>query len=187
MKIYTRTGDKGTTGLYGGERVLKSAARINAYGTVDEANSMIGLARSLISDEQLDGVLAELQNSLFDVGADLATPHDARQREKLSLMDAGDVTRLEGQIDKFEAELEPLRQFILPGGDPAAAALQVARTVLRRAERDAVLLAQTEDVNPEVIAYLNRLSDLLFSLARTVNQRAGVSEARWQVKGRPRG
>jgi cob(I)alamin adenosyltransferase len=186
MKIYTRTGDKGSTSLFGGERVLKSAARINAYGTVDEANSLIGLARSSLADTQLDETLADIQNRLFDVGADLATPAGARQRKALALIDADDVGRLEALIDSFEAELEPLQQFIVPGGVPAAAALQVARAVLRRAERETVLLAQSEDVNPEVISFLNRLSDLLFTLARTVNQRMGVSEARWHVRGRQR-
>lgn len=186
MKIYTKTGDQGFTALFGGERVLKSAARINAYGTVDEANSLLGLARSTLRDAELDAVLADLQNSLFDVGADLATPHDARQRAALSLIDEQDVTQLETLIDTFHEQLEPLTQFILPGGDPAAAALQVARAVLRRAERETVLLAQDENVNSDVIRYLNRLSDLLFTLARLVNQRLEVSETRWHVKGRPR-
>jgi cob(I)alamin adenosyltransferase len=186
MKIYTKTGDKGSTSLFGGQRVLKSSLRINAYGTVDEANSLIGLARSTLADSVIDETLADIQNSLFDVGADLATPHDARQRKALGLIDEDDVVRLERLIDGFDAELEPLRQFILPGGTPAAAALQAARATLRRGEREAVLLAQSEEVNPQVIAYLNRLSDLLFTLARTVNKRMGVSEARWHVKSRKR-
>lgn len=186
MKIYTRTGDKGTTGLYGGERVLKSTRRVGAYGTVDEANSALGLARSFIGDSELDALLSDLQNALFDVGADLATPFGTRQRDRIVPIDEEDVARLEALIDRYDAELEPLSNFILPGGDTASAGLQLARSVVRRAEREVVALAQEEEVNPQVTVYLNRLSDLLFTLARLANVRAGVSEVRWHVKQRSR-
>lgn len=186
MKIYTRTGDDGTTGLYGGERRAKSDPRVAAYGSVDEANSVIGLARAHLMDDGLDSVLAEVQNALFDVGADLATPLDARQRSRIDPLNAADVARLEGMIDRFSEELEPLSAFILPGGTAAAAALHLARTVTRRAEREVIALREREPVSAELIAYLNRLSDLLFTLARLTNVRQGVSETRWSVRGRTR-
>lgn len=186
MKIYTRTGDKGETGLYGGERVSKNDLRVRAYGTVDEANSSIGLARSLMREPDLDEALAEIQNALFDVGADLATPSGARQREQLVPVGGEDVAWLEEVIDHFSAELEALSSFILPGGDAAGAALHLARAVVRRAEREVIELGEQVVVAAELRSYLNRLSDLLFTLARVANMRAGISETRLKVKGRSR-
>lgn len=182
MKIYTRTGDSGQTGLYGGERVSKSALRVTAYGSVDEASSFIGLARAGLMDRELDQKLAQVQSLLFELGADLATPHTARQRDRLQPITAEDVTWVEQLIDSLDQELEPLTAFILPGGDPAAAALHVARSVVRRAEREAVALMEQETVNPETVRFLNRVSDLLFNAARLVNTRTGVSEHRWQAR-----
>lgn len=186
MKIYTRTGDAGTTALFGGERVAKSSARVRAYGSVDEANAQLGVARAALQDDELDALLRDLQNALFDVGADLATPEGAPARERLVPIDAVDCERLEAWIDRLDAELPPLRRFVLPGGHPAAAALHVARTVARRAEREVVALAEAETVNPQVGVFLNRLSDLLFVAARVVNARAGVAEAPWAAAARPR-
>lgn len=186
MKIYTRTGDEGKTGLYGGDRRAKDDPRVVAYGTVDEANSVLGLARSLLADPELDEVLAEVQNGLFDLGADLATPFGTKQREKITPMEADDVTWLEEAIDHFSNELEPLRSFVLPGGDSAAAALHHARTVARRAEREVITLASSEEIGAQARVYLNRLSDLLFVMARVANVRSGVSETRWTVRSRPR-
>ena len=186
MKIYTKTGDKGTTGLYGGERVPKDALRVNAYGTVDEANAAIGLARAQLADKPMDEHLATIQNALFDLGADLATPNGSNYRKNITPMDDADIASLEVLIDRYDEDLLPLQNFILPGGHPASAALQFARTVVRRAEREVITLKGQEEINEHVIVYLNRLSDLLFVLARIVNMKAGVSEARWHVKGRPR-
>jgi cob(I)alamin adenosyltransferase len=186
MKIYTRTGDAGTTALFGGERVTKTSPRVRAYGSVDEANALLGVARTQVDAADLDGLLAELQKALFDVGADLATPEGATVREHVRPMDEHDVQRLEGWIDRLETEVAPLKHFVLPGGDPAAAQLHVARTVVRRAEREVVALAEQEAVNLHAAVYLNRLSDLLFVLARVVNARHGVAEAKWAADGRPR-
>lgn len=186
MKIYTKTGDKGTTALYGGERVSKDARRVNAYGTVDEANAVLGLARAHLEDEALGSELAKLQNALFDLGADLATPHGSRYRENITPIDEDDVAHVEGLIDRLEEELAPLQNFILPGGHPAAAALHMARGVTRRAERNVVELMHEAEVNAQVGIYLNRLSDLLFVMARVVNAGADISETEWHVKGRER-
>jgi cob(I)alamin adenosyltransferase len=186
MKIYTRTGDRGDTGLYGGERVAKNDPRVQAYGTIDEANSAIGVARSLLREPDIDEALAEVQNALFDVGADLATPAGARQREQLTLIAPEDVAWLEQVIDHFSLELEPLSSFILPGGDAAAAALHLARSVVRRGEREVTALAEQVEIGADLRSYLNRLSDLLFTLARVANMRAGVSEGRLRVRGRTR-
>lgn len=184
MKIYTKTGDAGETGLYGGERVKKYSKRVSSYGTVDEANSTIGLARAHLGDTEIDGVLAQIQNALFDVGADLATPSGSKYEKNLVRIDAQDVENLEHLIDRFQEECPPWSNFIHPGGTPAAATLQLARAITRRAEREVLELESLEEVNHEVIVYLNRLSDFLFILARVVNARAGVSEAGWHVKGR---
>lgn len=182
MKIYTRTGDAGTTALYGGERVSKDARRVEAYGTVDEANAILGTVRSHLGElGAFDRLLAELQSTLFDVGADLATP-ESRYRENIVPLSKGDVERLEREIDRLGAELPELRAFILPGGHPAAAALHHARTVVRHAERRVVELMRHEDANPQVAVYLNRLSDLLFVLARAVNAAAGAAEPEWQAR-----
>lgn len=184
MKIYTKTGDAGETGLYGGERVKKTAQRVEAYGTVDECNSAIGLARAHLTDTELDAVLSGLQNALFDVGADLATPNDSPYAKNVSRIDDTDVGALETLIDRLQEQCPPFTNFIHPGGTPASAALHVARTVARRAEREVLRLEAEEPTNHEVARYLNRLSDFLFILSRVVNARAGVSEAAWHVKGR---
>jgi cob(I)alamin adenosyltransferase len=184
MKIYTKTGDAGQTGLYGGERVSKTAQRVEAYGTVDECNSAIGMARAAMTDAELDGVLAGVQNALFDVGADLATPDGSQYAKNVSRMDAQDVEGLEALIDAYQEQCPPWSNFIHPGGTPAAAALHLARTIARRAEREVLRLEEQEPANHEVTRYLNRLSDFLFILARVVNARSGVNEAGWHVKGR---
>lgn len=187
MKIYTRSGDGGDTALFGGGRVSKDDARVRAYGTVDEANAALAMARSALAaavkpDAELDALLASLQSALFDLGSDLATPLEAKARRAIHALQADDVTALEDRIDVFDAELEPLTSFVLPGGEAAAAALHLARTVVRRAERDAVTLAATAAINPEALRYLNRLSDLLFTLARVVNARAGRADVPWRPR-----
>ena len=184
MKIYTKTGDDGTTGLYGGQRVRKDALRVCAYGSVDEANALLGIVRAQLGDIELNAELERIQNILFDLGADLATPEDSSQGASIRRIDAEDVESLEQAIDRYDSQLEPLRHFILPGGDPAAAALHLARTVVRRAEREVLRLQSEEAVNAYVGVYLNRLSDLLFVMARTANIKSGVSEVRWQAKKR---
>ncbi len=178
MKIYTKTGDAGETGLYGAERVVKAHPRVEAYGTVDEANSAIGLARSLLPEghPDLHELLERIQNALFDLGADLATRMGSPYEKNIARMDTQDVEELEEAIDRYMEESPPFRGFILPGGHPAAAALHLARTVVRRAERKVVALSREEPVNPEVVRYLNRLSDLLFVLARVVNREAQAIE-----------
>jgi cob(I)alamin adenosyltransferase len=181
-RIYTRTGDAGDTSLATGERRRKSDLRIDAYGSVDETNACIGVARlHTAGDAVLDPMLARVQNELFDLGADLATPG----RQESAAADAlritsGQVARLEREIDQLNAELSPLSSFVLPGGEPAAAALHVARTVCRRAERLAVALdgRPGEDVSREALKYLNRLSDLLFTAARWAN-RKGAADVLW--------
>ena len=184
MKLYTRTGDAGETGLYGGERLGKDHPRVEAYGEVDEANSQIGFARSLLPERagRLDAELARIQNALFDLGADLATREGGVHAEKVRRMRAEDVAELEAWTDRYTEEGPPFTGFVLPGGHPAAAALQLARAVTRRAERRVVALARTEDVNPEALRFLNRLSDLLFAMARWLNHTQGVSEPLWQPR-----
>ncbi len=172
-RIYTRTGDDGSTGLVDGGRRTKDDARIAAYGTVDEANSVIGLAR-LHAEPALDAMLARIQNDLFDVGADLATPGDDGPEGPNLRATPAQVARLEAEIDAMNATLSPLTSFILPGGTPAAAHLHLARTVVRRAERLAVTTARAEPVNPCAIHYLNRLSDHLFVAARVANPHGDV-------------
>jgi len=178
VKLYTKTGDDGETGLFGGPRVRKNSPRIEAYGTVDELNAVVGVVRTHGPPADLDELLARIQNELFDLGAELATPEPA----KFGIAGATDahVAALEREIDRYEAELEPLRQFILPGGTPAAAALHLARVVCRRAERCVVTLTETEALSPNTVIYLNRLSDLLFVLARAANRRAGVADVPWR-------
>ena len=178
MKIYTKTGDTGDTSLFGGTRVRKSVPRVAAYGDVDELNAQLGLARVSATDSEIAAELLQLQRDLFALGAQLADPNHkiASQVSKAVLRDA-DVVRLEQLIDKLEGELPPLRHFILAGGDACGAALHVARAVCRRAERGIVALEPT--VDPVLLKYINRLSDLLFVLARTANQRAGAAETPW--------
>jgi len=182
MKIYTRTGDTGTTALFGGDRVGKNHPRIEAYGTVDETNAYLGLARSLLEDQpgavRLEPLLARLQDDLFILGADLATPSESRA--VVPRIDQAHITRLEEAIDAFEADLPPLKHFILPGGTSVAGMLHVARTVCRRAERLTVAASAEEAISLEATIYLNRLSDLLFVLARWVNRQAGIEEAAWK-------
>lgn len=188
-KIYTRTGDDGTTGLGSGERRLKSDVRVDAYGTVDEANSCIGLARPHTAEAhaEIDAMLGRIQNDLFDLGADLAMPDTGKPLgyEPLRIV-AAQVVRVEQDIDALNANLQPLRSFVLPGGSPAAAALHIARTVARRAERLMVELAQKEGehVNPEGLKYINRVSDFLFVAARAVNDN-GKRDVLW-VPGKNR-
>ena len=181
MKIYTRTGDAGDTGLFGGGRVPKDDDRVEAYGDVDELNAAIGLARALESMPRVDEVLVAVQRDLFGLGALLATPDLDRMRQQLAKarVDEGRITELERAIDDGERELEPLRAFIVPGGTPKAAALHVARTVCRRAERRVVHLARDVEIPPLVVIYLNRLSDLLFVLARVASRRGGAGEVTW--------
>lgn len=180
MKIYTKTGDKGDTALFGGERVSKTHPRVEAYGDVDELNAALGLARSIEMMPRVDEIIVTLQRDLFAIGALLATPDRdkmKRQLEKASI-DERRIKELEQSIDDGDAELEPLRSFIVPGGTPKAAALHVARTVCRRAERRVIALDQ-EEIPAIVVVYLNRLSDLLFTLARVANRRAGAGEVTW--------
>jgi cob(I)alamin adenosyltransferase len=180
MKIYTRTGDEGDTGLFGGGRVPKTHPRVEAYGDVDELNAAIGLARAIESMPRVDEVLVPLQRDLFAIGALLATPDldkMKRQLEKASIDDRR-IAELEHAIDDGDRELEPLKSFIVPGGTAKAAALHVARTVCRRAERRVISLTD-ENIPQIVVVYLNRLSDLLFTLARVANRRAGAGEVTW--------
>jgi cob(I)alamin adenosyltransferase len=181
LRIYTRTGDQGTTGLFGGGRVDKHHPRVEAYGDVDELNAALGLARSIEMMPRIDEVLVPVQRDLFAIGALLATPDHAKMREQLekARIDEERIAQLERAIDDGEAELEPLRSFIIPGGTPKAAALHVARTVCRRAERRVVALARDVDLPELAVRYLNRLSDLLFVLARVANRRAGAGEVTW--------
>jgi cob(I)alamin adenosyltransferase len=176
-KIYTRGGDKGETSLGDGTRVAKHDLRVAAYGTVDEANAVIGLAR-LHADAAADAMLARIQNDLFDLGADLCRPGADPDEPRALRMQEGQVRRLESEIDALNAELQPLDSFVLPGGTPAAAQLHQARTVVRRAERLTTELAERAPVNPIAIRYLNRLSDHLFVLARHLNDR-GAADVLW--------
>jgi cob(I)alamin adenosyltransferase len=178
VKIYTRTGDTGETSLFDGTRARKDDARVDAYGEVDELNAWIGLARASQLDPALDGELVAIQRDLFALGAQLADPADKlAARVTKAVISDDDVVRLERLIDRLEDQLPPLRRFILAGGTPAGAALHVARTVCRRAERRMVGLAPP--VDPVLVRYANRLSDLLFVLARAVNHRGGVPETEW--------
>jgi cob(I)alamin adenosyltransferase len=184
MKIYTKTGDKGDTGLFGGGRVSKANARVDVYGEVDELNSVIGLARATRFDDAVDDLLARVQSRLFDLGAELATSPDSKVELGIALVSEAEVLALELAIDKAEEELQPLKTFVLPGGSPAAAHLHLARTVCRRAERKLVALADDEPVRAECIRYLNRLSDALFVLARLANHRGGLGDVPWLGAGR---
>jgi cob(I)alamin adenosyltransferase len=185
MKIYTRTGDRGETGLFGGQRVPKDHVRVDAYGDVDELNSLLGVAVAHLEPAGFGDVAAGLravQSDLFTVGANLATPapeDGGRESAWIPEMPEGRIEELERWIDEAEEALEPLKAFVLPGGAPAAAYLHLARTVCRRAERKVVGLARESHVDPQWITYLNRLSDLLFTLARYVNYRAAVADVPW--------
>lgn len=186
--IYTRTGDQGDTGLFGGRRVRKDHLRVEAYGTVDELNTLLGVAQAACRDEELSALLLSFQNTLFQLGSDLATPPDEKTRRgavTVHRVETGRVAHLEALIDQYEAELPPLRNFILPGGDCLAASLHHCRAVCRRAERRCVTLLHSEEteeqpaLNSEALRYLNRLSDLLFVLARVANRRQGLEDIVW--------
>ncbi len=181
FKIYTRTGDKGTTMLFGGDRVPKNHPRLDAYGTVDELNSHIGLARAFVKDEKLGKILSDLQNDLFDLGGDLATPLE-KTKVEISRIDDSYITKLEKTIDELQEVLPELKVFILPGGSAASGHLHVARTVCRNAERKTVALAENFAVNEKVVVYLNRLSDLLFVLARYANFIEKIPEPVWEPR-----
>jgi cob(I)alamin adenosyltransferase len=183
MKIYTKTGDDGSTGLFGGGRLGKDALRVESYGTVDETNAALGVARASGLPPEIDALLAEVQADLFGLGAELACVPGKEHKLAGAAIAASASTRLERAIDAFEAELEPLANFVLPAGTPGAAQLHLCRTVCRRAERRVVALGHSERVRPELIVYLNRLSDLLFVLARCVNRRAQVPDVPWAPRG----
>ena len=178
MKIYTKTGDDGNTGLQGNFRIAKSHPRIIAYGTVDEANASLGIVLANKLDEDITNILTEIQNDLFLLGADLSNPNlnDVKNRVSLEA-----VEKLENYIDKFEAELSPLTNFILPGGDIAAAQIHFTRTVVRRAETLVVYLSEKDEINSNCIRYLNRLSDLFFVIGRLINKRKGKDDVPWKI------
>lgn len=177
MKIYTKTGDKGETGLFGSDRVSKDSKRIEAYGTVDELNSVIGVVRSMNPPKEIDDMLHEIQENLFTLGADLATPTDSNS--SVPRISPTEVTRLEQHIDAIDPTLKPLKHFILPGGSQVAAMIHFSRTVCRRAERRVVKLAKKENIGELPVIYLNRLADLLFVLARYANYLVGTREQEW--------
>jgi len=185
MKIYTRSGDSGQTGLFGGGRVPKDDPRVAAYGEVDELNAAVGVARAA-GLGALDPVCQEIQDALFTVGAVLATPGETRAAAHIPRIEDGWVGALESRIDALQAELPPQNHFILPGGTPGSAALHLARTVCRRAERAVVPLVRGGEVDGLALRYLNRLSDLLFVMARAANHRAGVEDVPWIPGGTPR-
>jgi cob(I)alamin adenosyltransferase len=182
MKLYTKTGDDGTTGLFGGGRVPKASPRVDAYGTVDETNALLGVARSTHLAPAMDAVLAAVQEDLFTLGAELACVPGKESKLPAAPIGEADIARLEAAIDAADAACPPLANFVLPGGSAQAAALHVARTVARRAER-AVLGLHDNPVRREVVIYLNRLSDLLFALARQSNVVAGVPDVPWKPRG----
>lgn len=179
VKIYTRTGDGGDTGLFDGTRVPKNHPRVAAYGDVDELNAWLGFTRASMSDQDLAAMLDHIQRDLFALGARLADPaHRIAERVTKAAVSQEDIARLEGWIDRLESELPPLRRFILPSGSAAAAALHVGRTICRRAERGIVSLGP-DAIEPELLIYVNRLSDLLFVMGRAANRRSGVAETEW--------
>lgn len=189
MKIYTKTGDKGETALYGGERVSKASARVESYGTIDELNSFIGFAKTEITNEKVLFQLKKIQFDLFTLGSESATPTDkltlANGKSRLTLVISEiEIEELESWMDEFEEELEPLQYFILPGGGKSATSLHICRTVCRRAERSLVFLNESEEVRPELIKYLNRLSDYLFVLARYVSKINRETEEYWNPNNR---
>jgi cob(I)alamin adenosyltransferase len=185
-KIYTRTGDKGQTGLGDGRRVDKASARVGVMGTVDEANGIIGVARvkaAKLTDRTANAALMRIQNDLFDLGADLCMPGVDKADDVRLRITPGQVKRLEKEIDAMNADLAPLTSFILPGGAAAAAHLHLARSVVRRAERECWVLAAEDHVNPAVLQYLNRLSDHLFVMARWINLKTGAGDVLWKPGG----
>ncbi len=181
MKIYTKGGDKGETGLFGGERVPKNSQRIEAYGTIDELNSFIGQAVTEVKSEEVKELLISIQSQLFTAGSDLATPRSEKNdKYNIPRVPIEFYENAEIQIDKFEAELEPLKNFILPGGSKAAALLNICRTTCRRAERRVVALKSAEEIGDNIIIFLNRLSDLFFVLARYENMISGIPDTIWK-------
>ncbi len=178
MKIYTGKGDKGETGLYGGKRVPKNSARIEAYGIVDELNSFVGLAVTEVVDKDVKSLLLKIQNQLFTVGAELATPEEKKQEEDGTPAEFYSI--IEKEIDKFDAKLEELKSFILPGGSKSSANLHVCRTIIRRAERAVVSLKNSVEISNNILIFLNRLSDLFFVLARYENQVSGNPDVKWE-------
>lgn len=181
MRIYTKTGDAGETSLFGGGRVPKHHLRVEAYGTIDEVNSALGVARAAQPSKQGDEWLELLQNQLFHLGSDLATPLSVKA-DWITRVSEADVAWLESTIDHMSQELAPLSNFILPGGTPAAAQLQLARAICRRAERLIVALSASEAISEQALPYVNRLSDWLFTLARYENMKAGESESKWSLR-----
>lgn len=182
-KLYTRAGDRGETGLFGGRRVPKDDRRVAAYGTIDELNAALGVAASSIRQRKVVATLQAIQNELFDIGAELASDRPVRRGKReagVFRLDAGRTRWLESLIDEYDARVPPLRTFVLPAGSQGAALLHFARTVCRRAEREVVTLARSESVNPAILSYLNRLCDLLFALARYVNKADRRREVAWR-------
>lgn len=180
-RIYTRTGDRGETGLVGGARTPKDSPRVQACGDIDELNSILGLARAFLRDKELDSLLQELQKDLSVAGADLSTP--TQQDREVPRITSDKVVTLERTIDKFQEELQPLTAFIIPGGGQVGSILHFARTVTRRAERSIVTLSRTDKINDQMIPYINRLSDLLFVIAHVANQRNSKAEVKWHSSG----
>jgi cob(I)alamin adenosyltransferase len=181
MKIYTKTGDDGETGLFGGARVSKASLRVEAYGEVDELNSAIGWARLAVEDAELDELLHRIQHDLFEVGAELGSTAERKQKSMIPLIEEGQVERLEKAIDRYEEGPPPLTNFVLPGGSEGASRFHLSRTICRRAERSIVALGSQEPVRGELLRYVNRLSDLLFTLARHANFVAGVEDIPWNA------
>ena len=181
-KVYTRTGDDGTTALGTGGRVGKDAPRVACYGTVDETNSAVGVAIASGADSRIAAMLRRVQNELFHLGSDLCMPEDGAGAKAVPRIEARHIDALERDIDALQEDLEPLANFVLPGGAPAAAALHTARTVCRRAERELVTLGRAERIGPHTVTYLNRLSDLLFVMSRWENRAKGVAEPLWDSR-----
>ncbi len=182
MKIYTKGGDKGETGLFGGERVSKDSPRIEAYGTVDELNSFIGLALTETKDNEVKKLLEKIQNVLFILGLDLASPDDEKNKNhSIPRISKINYEEIEKEIDKYDAHLDELKNFILPGGSKGTALLHICRTICRRAERRVVALNNSVNLNPDIIILLNRLSDLFFVLARYENKISGIEDVKWQL------
>jgi len=182
LKIYTRTGDKGETGLFGAGRVSKASSRIDAYGDIDETNSHIGLVRSFAKDKKITKILQSIQEDLFVLGSDLATPLESPARKNIRTITGQDVKRLENIIDEIEEKNKPLRNFVIPAGSNTASLLHVARTICRRAERKVVALKEKERINEQCLIYLNRLADLLFVLARFANKLSKIKDVEWNSK-----
>lgn len=180
MKIYTKTGDRGETGLFGGERVPKDSLRLNAYGTLDELNAFIGLAITEVNCDEIKNVLIDLQNKLFVVGSDLATPENEKnQKLKIIRTPESYISDTEKQIDKFDIQLDELKNFILPGGTKGAALLHICRTISRRAEREIVALKNTVHIRDNILIFINRISDLFFVLSRFENKYSNIPDTKW--------